>query len=77
MMAAIFPTPVSVCSDSLGGMDIGDLTAQVEQISQIYAARFGITRDDDHHRFDVVAEIDRKWLVHRQARGPGGAAGTA
>ncbi len=100
-------------------MDIGELTTQVEHISQLYASRFGIDRDANwqilklgeevgeltqahlmregqaranglsradieavfraevadvlsqvlllahHHRIDVVAEIERKWLIWR------------
>lgn len=102
-------------------MDIRELTTQVEHISQVYASRFEITRDDDwqilklqeevgeltqahlmrqgqarakgqtaeeieavfrqevadvlaqilllahHHSIDVVSEVERKWLVWRDA----------
>jgi NTP pyrophosphatase (non-canonical NTP hydrolase) len=103
----------------LPGMDIGELTRQVEHVSAVYASRFGIERDSNwqilklqeevgeltqahlmrqgqarskglsrhdietafraevadvlsqvlllahHHGIDVVAEIERKWLIWR------------
>jgi NTP pyrophosphatase (non-canonical NTP hydrolase) len=102
-------------------MDIGELTRQVEQVSAVYASRFGIERDSNwqilklqeevgeltqahlmrqgqargkglsrhdieaafraevadvlsqvlllahHHGIDIVAEVERKWLIWRDA----------
>lgn len=50
-------------------MDIGELTQQVERISQIYASRFGITRDDDWHLLKLHEEVGELTQAHLMRQG--------
>jgi NTP pyrophosphatase (non-canonical NTP hydrolase) len=50
-------------------MDIHELTAQVEHVSQIYASRFGITRDDDWQILKLHEEVGELTQVHLMRRG--------
>jgi NTP pyrophosphatase (non-canonical NTP hydrolase) len=50
-------------------MDIGELTARVEQISQLYASRFGITRDDDWQILKLHEEVGELTQAHLMRQG--------
>jgi NTP pyrophosphatase (non-canonical NTP hydrolase) len=50
-------------------MDIRELTAKVEHVSQIYASRFGITRDDDWQVLKLTEEVGELTQLHLMRRG--------
>ena len=50
-------------------MDIRELTARVENISQIYASRFGITRDDDWQILKLQEEVGELTQAHLMRQG--------
>ena len=56
-------------------MDIGTLTAQVEDVSQAYASRFGIVRDENWQILKLqeeVGELTQAYLMRQgQARSKG------
>lgn len=50
-------------------MDIRELTEQVEQVSQLYAARFSITRDDDWQILKLHEEVGELTQAHLMRSG--------
>lgn len=50
-------------------MDIRELTARVEQVSQRYATRFAITRDDDWQILKLHEEVGELTQAHLMRRG--------
>ncbi|AKU18118.1 MazG nucleotide pyrophosphohydrolase domain-containing protein [Luteipulveratus mongoliensis] len=50
-------------------MDIRELTAQVEQISQTYASRFDITRDDNWQILKLHEEVGELTQAHLMRQG--------
>ncbi|HEY8719889.1 pyrophosphatase [Pengzhenrongella sp.] len=50
-------------------MDIRELTARVEHISQIYASRFGITRDADWQILKLQEEVGELTQAHLMRQG--------
>jgi NTP pyrophosphatase (non-canonical NTP hydrolase) len=50
-------------------MDIAELTAAVEQVSQGYAQRFGITRDDDWQILKLHEELGELTQAHLRRQG--------
>jgi NTP pyrophosphatase (non-canonical NTP hydrolase) len=56
-------------SGRLPVVDIGELTAQVEHVSRVYAARFGITRDDDWQILKLHEEVGELTQAHLMRRG--------
>src|SRR5665647_1231298 len=51
------------------GMDIREPTAQVEHISQIYASRFRITRDDNWQILKLQEEVGELTQAHLMRQG--------
>lgn len=51
------------------GMDIRELTAQVEHISQIYASRVRITRDDNWQILKLQEEAGELTQAHLMRQG--------
>lgn len=60
-------------------MHLNELMADVEKVSQGYAAKFGIEKEvvdvlchvlllAKHHNVDLDKEISEKWLVWKDAR---------
>jgi NTP pyrophosphatase (non-canonical NTP hydrolase) len=56
-------------------MDISELTRQVEYISQLYASRFGITRDDDWQILKLHEEVGELTQAHLMRQGQARAKG--
>lgn len=50
-------------------MDIRDLSARVEEVSQIYASRFGITRDSNWHILKLHEELGELTQAHLMLTG--------
>jgi NTP pyrophosphatase (non-canonical NTP hydrolase) len=50
-------------------VDIRELTAQVEQISQVYAARFGIERDSNWQLLKLHEEVGELTQAHLMREG--------
>jgi NTP pyrophosphatase (non-canonical NTP hydrolase) len=50
-------------------VDIRELTLQVEHVSQVYAARFRITRDDDWQLLKLHEEVGELTQTHLMRRG--------
>jgi len=50
-------------------MDIRELTAQVEHISQIFASRFRITRDDNWQILKLQEEVGELTQAHLMRQG--------
>lgn len=60
---------LSLPSGRLLVVDIRELTARVEHVSQVYAARFRITRDDDWQILKLQEEVGELTQVHLMRRG--------
>ena len=50
-------------------MDIRELTSQLEQISQVYASRFGIDRDSNWHILKLHEEVGELTQAHLMRQG--------
>lgn len=56
-------------------MDVQELTAQVERVSQVYASRFGIDRDANWYVFKLQEEIGELTQAHLMLSGQARAKG--